>query len=111
MQKLWKANVSWDEKVSLRSCDEWNQICKKFNLFSTLRIPRLSGTIGKYSDCQVVVSSDGYLKSYAAAVYLKNGEIIEANFCVFKNAFDCDSISRCKQRTSKERKETCITTT
>ena len=29
------------------------KFAKIFNLFSTLKIPRLSGTIGKDSDCQV----------------------------------------------------------
>ena len=86
MQKLWKANVSWDEKLSPRHCDEWSQICNKFQSLSTLKIPRLSGTIGKDSHCQVVVFNDASIKSYAAAVYLlvKNGESIEVNLVFSK---------------------------
>ncbi|XP_062511855.1 uncharacterized protein LOC134187719 [Corticium candelabrum] len=86
MQKLWKASMSWDEKLSPRHCDEWSQICNKFQSLSTLKIPRLSGTIGKDSHCQVVVFNDASLKSYAAAVYLlvKNGESIEVNLVFSK---------------------------
>ena len=78
--------MSWDEKLSPRHCDEWSQICNKFQSLSTLKIPRLSGTIGKDSHCQVVVFNDASLKSYAAAVYLlvKNGESIEVNLVFSK---------------------------
>ena len=78
--------MSWDKKLSPRYCDEWSQICNKFQSLSTLKIPRLSGTIGKDSHCQVVVCNDASLKSYAAAVYLlvKNGEIIEVNLVFSK---------------------------
>ena len=86
MQKLWKANVSWDEKLSPRHCDEWSQICNKFQSLSILKIPRLSGAIGKDSHCQVVVFNDASMKSYAAAVYLlvKNGESIKVNLLFSK---------------------------
>jgi len=70
MQKIWHAQISWDDPLPTGVAEEWQAFIHDFPKLSEISIRRFVGTSSGASYC-LCGFSDASIKGYAAVVYLR----------------------------------------
>ena len=70
LQKLWVADKSWDEPLSMDLLIEWKQVVQLLTDISSVKVPRFVGNVNK-GDSQLLIFCDASMKAYATALYLR----------------------------------------
>lgn len=72
IQRLWQLKVDWDEKVSARHEEEWNEFRKEINMLNDLRIPRHVMNHKQVKNLQLHVFTNASERAYGATVYVRS---------------------------------------
>ena len=70
LQKLWVADKSWDEPLSMDLLIEWKQVVQLLTDISSVKVSRCVGNVNK-GDSQLLIFCDASMKAYATALYLR----------------------------------------
>ena len=81
LQKLWVADKSWDEPLSMDLLTEWKQVVQLLTDISSVKVSRFVGNVNK-GDSQLLIFCDASMKTYATALYLRvnDGTKFQVNF-------------------------------
>ncbi|GFY59273.1 cytochrome P450 2E1 [Trichonephila inaurata madagascariensis] len=71
MQRLWKQQLQWDERVPPDITLEWEQLAKDVQLVKDIKIPRFL-FVDSDSQFHLFGFSDASEKAYAAAIYCRS---------------------------------------
>ena len=71
LQKLWIAELGWDDTLPHSLCQEWEETVQMLQQLSELQIPRFVSWKDTNVSYQILTFCDASAKSYAAAVYLR----------------------------------------
>ncbi|GFV97970.1 cytochrome P450 2E1 [Trichonephila clavipes] len=76
MQRLWKQQLQWDERVPSDIALEWEQLAKDVQLVKNIKIPRFL-FVDSDNQFHLVGFSDASKKAYVAAIYCRSVSDIE----------------------------------
>ncbi|XP_070567292.1 uncharacterized protein [Ptychodera flava] len=86
VQKLWKAQLQWDEPLQSDLRNEWVKICHELQTVSEIQIPRYPfNSDTNESKFELHAFSDASKKAYGAAVYLRNPQTRETALVLSKS--------------------------
>lgn len=71
MQRLWKINIGWDEKLPPEIHEEWNNYYAELSEIKEIRIPRCIIGVDNCSNVQLHGFADASEKAYGATIYLR----------------------------------------
>ncbi|GFY25050.1 uncharacterized protein TNCV_2692411 [Trichonephila clavipes] len=71
MQRLWKQQLQWDEKVPPDITLEWEQLAKDMQLVNDIKIPRFL-FVDSDNQFHLFGFSDASEKAYVAAIYCRS---------------------------------------
>ncbi|GFX04547.1 uncharacterized protein TNCV_900751 [Trichonephila clavipes] len=78
MQRLWKQQLQWDERVPPDITLEWEQLAKDVQLVKDIKIPRFL-FVDSGNQFHLFGFSDASEKAYAAAIYCRSVSVTEKN--------------------------------
>lgn len=88
LNKLWDANLEWDDILPSNFEKEWSEIINQFQFINQIKIPRWLNTISTNITNQFHVFCDSSGKAYSTSLYLRTideNSIIHVNLLIAKS--------------------------